>query len=67
MPDGPEREALMREAKLLAVVYMPYKVTGHGIATGLMRETLVGYRRHPFMLEWWRYVDIEQAPPPASR
>ena len=26
LPDGPEREALMREAKNLLVAYMPYKV-----------------------------------------
>jgi ABC-type transport system substrate-binding protein len=63
MPDGPEREALMREAKLLAVAYMPYKVTGHRIATDLMHAPLVGYKRHPFMRDWWRYVDVEQAAP----
>ncbi len=58
MPDGPEREALMRQAKLLAVAYMPYKVTGHRIATDLMQPQLVGYKRHPFLRDWWRYVDI---------
>jgi ABC-type transport system substrate-binding protein len=63
MADGPEREALMRQAKLLAVAYMPYKVTGHRIATDLMHAPLQGYRRHPFMRDWWRYVDIE-APAP---
>jgi ABC-type transport system substrate-binding protein len=64
MPDGPEREALMREAKLLGVAYMPYKVTGHRIATDLLHAPLVGYQRHPFMREWWRYIDITSAPPP---
>jgi ABC-type transport system substrate-binding protein len=63
MPDGPEREAVMREAKLLAVAYMPYKVTGHRIATDLMQPQLVGYKRHPFLRDWWRYVDIEATPP----
>jgi ABC-type transport system substrate-binding protein len=63
LPDGPEREALMRQAKLLAVAYMPYKVTGHRIATDLMHAPLVGYKRHPFMRDWWRYVDIEEAAP----
>jgi ABC-type transport system substrate-binding protein len=64
MPDGPEREAVMRQAKLLGVAYMPYKVTGHRIATDLMHAPLVGYQRHPFMREWWRYVDIEGPSPP---
>ena len=63
MPDGPEREALMREAKQLAVVYMPYKVSAHRIATDLMQPQLVGYKRHPFLRDWWRYVDIEATPP----
>ena len=58
MPDGPEREAVMREAKLLAVAYMPYKVTGHRIATDLMHSWVYGYRRHPFMRDFWRYIDI---------
>jgi ABC-type transport system substrate-binding protein len=63
MPDGPEREAVMREAKLLGVAYMPYKVVAHRIATDLMHAPLVGYQRHPFMREWWRYVDVVEPPP----
>jgi ABC-type transport system substrate-binding protein len=63
MPDGPEREALMREAKLLGVAYMPYKVVAHRIATDLMHAPLVGFQRHPFMREWWRYVDIDGPAP----
>jgi ABC-type transport system substrate-binding protein len=63
LPDGPEREALMREAKLLAVAYMPYKVTGHRIATDLMHAPLQGYKRHPFMRDWWRYVDMVSPDP----
>jgi len=63
MLDGPEREAVMRQAKLLAVAYMPYKVTGHRIATDLMQPQLVGYKRHPFLRDWWRYVDIAQPEP----
>ena len=62
MPDGPEREAVMRQAKLLAVAYMPYKVTGHRIATDLMHSQVQGYKRHPFVRDWWRYVDVEVKP-----
>ena len=63
MPDGPEREAVMRQAKLLAVAYMPYKVTGHRIATDLMQPQLVGYKRHPFLRDWWRYIDVASPEP----
>jgi ABC-type transport system substrate-binding protein len=62
LPDGPERDALFRDAKLLGVAYMPYKVAAHRIATDLMHPTLTGYKRHPFMRDWWRYVDLEAAP-----
>lgn len=61
LPDGPEREALMREVALLGVAYMPYKVNTHRIVTDLMHPQVVGYRRHPFMREFWRYVDIDTA------
>jgi ABC-type transport system substrate-binding protein len=61
MEDGPERDALMKQAKLLAVAYMPYKVTGHRVLTDLMHPQVVGYRRHPFLREFWRYVDIDPA------
>ncbi|MES2958835.1 MAG: ABC transporter substrate-binding protein [Pseudomonadota bacterium] len=57
--DGPEREALMQEAKALTVAYMPYKVTSHRIATDLLHTQVTGYKRHPFMRDWWRYVDLD--------
>jgi ABC-type transport system substrate-binding protein len=59
MVDGPEREEVMRQAKSLAVTYMPYKVTGHRIATDLMHSQVQGYKRHPFVRDWWRYVDLD--------
>jgi ABC-type transport system substrate-binding protein len=59
MPDGPERDAVIRDAMRLLVAYMPYKVRVHRIATDLWQPWLVGYRRHPFSREFWRYVDID--------
>ena len=61
LPDGPERDALIRRAMRLGVAYMPYKATGHRMATDLMHPQLVGYRRHPFLRDFWRYVDIDTA------
>jgi len=61
LPDGPEREALMDRAELLGVAYMPYKISGHRIATDLMQPWVEGYRRHPFMRDFWRYIDIDNA------
>jgi ABC-type transport system substrate-binding protein len=59
LPDGPEREAVMREAKQIAIAYMPYKVTSHRIATDLLHPQVLGYKRHPFMRNWWHFVDVD--------
>jgi ABC-type oligopeptide transport system substrate-binding subunit len=59
LPDGPERNALIHEAKRLGVAYMPQKITGHRILNDLLHPWVVGYRRHPFLRGWWQYVDID--------
>jgi hypothetical protein len=28
-----------------------------------MQPQLVGYKRHPFLRDWWRYVDLDQPAP----
>jgi ABC-type transport system substrate-binding protein len=58
MPDGPERDAVMREAKNLLAAYMPYKSHSHGIVTDLLQPWVNGYWRHPFMRDLWRYVGL---------
>jgi ABC-type transport system substrate-binding protein len=59
MPDGPERDAVIHQAKRLGVAYMPQKITGHRILNDLMHPWVLGYRRHPFLRGWWQYVDID--------
>lgn len=59
LPDGPEREALIREIKRLGIAYMPYKVNGHRMANDLLQPWVHGYRRHPFLRDQWRYVDVD--------
>jgi ABC-type transport system substrate-binding protein len=59
LPDGPERERLYREAKKLFVAWAPYKFVGHRIETSVMHPWVVGFRRHPFMRDFWKYVDID--------
>ena len=58
MPDGPERDAVVREAKNLLAAYMPYKAHSHGIVTDLLQPWVRGHWRHPFMRDLWRYVGI---------
>ena len=61
LPDGPEREALMRQAKDMLVAYMPFKVHGHRIALDLVQPGTQHYWRHPFMRDIWRFVDVPAA------
>ena len=60
LPDGPEREALMRRAKDLLVAYMPYKVTHHRILVDLVQPWTRNYWRHPFMRDTWRFIDVDR-------
>jgi ABC-type transport system substrate-binding protein len=59
LPDGPERLALLREIKRLLTVYMPIKVHGHRIVNDLTHPWLIGYRRHPFGRDFFKWVDID--------
>ena len=61
LPDGPERQAVMLAASELMVAYMPYKISAHRIATDLMQPWVVGYRRNPFVREFYKYLDVDPA------
>ena len=59
LPDGPERLAAFREANRLLLAYAPYRFHVHRMITDLAHPQVVGYRRAPFWLNWWSYIDIE--------
>jgi ABC-type transport system substrate-binding protein len=59
MPDGPERQKVMQEASRLMVAYVPYKLSSHRVATDLMHPWVLGYRRNPFVREFYKYLDID--------
>ncbi|MFL6691474.1 MAG: ABC transporter substrate-binding protein [Ramlibacter sp.] len=59
MPNGPERDAVIREAVRILVAYMPYKYRTHRIGLDLTQPWVVGYLRHPFARDFWRFVDID--------
>ena len=60
LPDGPEREALMREAKNMLVAHMPYKVHVHTITNDLLQPRVRGFWRHPFARESWIYTGVDK-------
>ncbi|WP_284618332.1 ABC transporter substrate-binding protein [Aquabacterium humicola] len=59
LPDGPERAALMHEAKNMLVAYMPYKVHGHRLQADLVHPWVQHYWRHPFMRDVYHYLDVD--------
>ena len=59
IPDGPEREQLFFEAKRLMAAYAPYRFHVHRILTDLAWPWVKGFRRPPYWLPWWQYVDLD--------
>ena len=66
LPDGPERDALIAKALKLGVAYMPLKATGHVVQGWLAQPRVQGFVPHPFIRDWWRYVDVAAAPSTAA-
>ncbi|HET9978194.1 MAG TPA: ABC transporter substrate-binding protein [Burkholderiaceae bacterium] len=64
--DGPERQALFREAKLIAAAFMPYKFQVHRISNDLAQPWLIGHRRHVAAQDWWHLVDIDESKKPTT-
>ena len=62
MPDGPERDAVIAQALRLSLAYMPYRATAHNIGAWVTQPRVVGYKPHPFIRDYFRYVDVEEAP-----
>jgi ABC-type transport system substrate-binding protein len=61
LPDGPERNAIYREMNRLFLVYMPWRLGVHRYYNDLLHPWVEGYRRHPVMRGWWKYVEIDEA------
>ena len=59
--DGPERQALFHEAKLIATAFMPYKFQIHSINNDLTQPWLIGHRRPVAWSHWWHLVDIDNS------
>jgi len=60
LPDGPERAAIYREMNRIFLVYAPWRLGVHRIYTDLSHPWTVGFKRHPVMRGWWKYLDIDQ-------
>jgi ABC-type transport system substrate-binding protein len=61
LPSGAERQALFDRTAQLMTAYVPYRIAVHRILTDMSYPWVIGYRRPPFWLDWWQYVDIDTA------
>ena len=59
LPHGPERNAVYREMNRLFLVYAPWRLGTHRIYTDLWHPWMDGFKRHPVMRGWWKFVDVE--------
>ena len=59
LPDGPERNALIREMTRLVLAYRPWKVHVHSISTDLTHSRVVGWKAHPVMRRKWDHIDVD--------
>jgi ABC-type transport system substrate-binding protein len=64
LPDGPERDALFKEAKRIAVAYVAYKVHAHRMLIDIEQPWMSGYRRPLFWQDFWQFVDIDESKRP---
>ncbi|MBA4342363.1 MAG: bicyclomycin resistance protein [Methylibium sp.] len=60
LPDGPERQAAMRDANRMMLAYVPYLAHWHAIRVDLSQKRVHGFWRHPFARDWWRFVDMDE-------
>ena len=64
MPDGPARDAVIRECVRILVTYMPIKTYVHRIGTDMWHPWVTGFKRHPFARNFWKYIDIDTSRQP---
>ena len=67
MPDSPERTALYQRMVHLLWVYNPWRVNTLKQGTILIQPWVLGYKKHPFAHEQWRYMDIDLNKVPAAK
>ncbi|CAN5468070.1 ABC transporter substrate-binding protein [soil metagenome] len=59
LADGPERTAVLTDMSRILIAWAPMNFVAHRYAIDLTYPRLTGYRRWPFVSDWWRYVDID--------
>lgn len=60
LPDGPQRQELIRSMTTLLVAYAPFKAMVHRYKLALAYPWVQGFYNAPFVRDWWRYVNIDE-------
>jgi ABC-type transport system substrate-binding protein len=60
MQDTSERLAVINDMKRLLVAYMPCKFHGHRILNWFVQPWVVGFRRHPYARDFFKWIDIDR-------
>ncbi|MFN9477910.1 MAG: hypothetical protein ACK6C0_00200 [Betaproteobacteria bacterium] len=56
LPDGPQRQAVLRDAARLMAAQMPYLLKLHRVYLDLAQPWVLGYRRNPLTERYWHTV-----------
>ena len=59
LPDSPERTEIYRQMVHMLWVYNPWRVNTLMRYSILIQPWVIGYKKHPFAHEPWRYMDID--------
>jgi oligopeptide transport system substrate-binding protein len=59
MPDSPARNALITRMVKLILVYAPWLVETYKAQKILVQPWLLNFKKHPFGLEPWKYLDVD--------
>jgi oligopeptide transport system substrate-binding protein len=62
MPHSPERTELYRRMVHILWVYNPWRINSLLVNTILIHPWVIGYKKHPFAHEPFRYLDVEKGP-----
>ena len=66
MPDSPERTKLYQQMVHILWVYNPWRVNTLKQGTIAIHPWVIGYKKHPFAHEPWRYLDVDTTKLPAQ-
>ena len=59
MPDSPERTAIYRRMVHILWVYGPWRVNSLLRNTDMIQPWVIGFKKHPFAHDPWRYLDVD--------